>query len=482
MKLRLKTFLPIFASLLILISYGCGLGGDDESETIIAGQVTEQGTGSSIEGAIVSITSPSKFAKDAVTDSIGNFTFTVKIDSSINVSMEASKAGFNTNTKQPFKVAPGNDVDDVEFQLEPEGSGDGDDDDDGVQGNSAGPAVIELESIQRSSIAISGTGGSETSAFTFVVRDSAGRIVEEPAEVDFNILRGPDGGEYIDNPNPFTDNGKITAALVSGDSAGAVKIEARIERPNVGLTITSTPVLVSIGNGFTTSSNFNIAPRVNNYEGFGIIAPEGSVLAPNIIVASLGDYRNNPVLPGTSVSFYTEYGGKITQNAITDEDGFAVVELFADGSTPSGHPSGIGFITVYAETVDENDNAITTQTDVLFTTQSPIVNLSPVPFSIPSDGSETFTLTVTDQNGYPMAAGTTISIGLGENLSTQQNQFEVPDSFTPGPGTTQFTFDVSDTDDENSNTVNTSIQIVVTTPGGVSTTFGFSGTRAKNSK
>ncbi|MDZ7715011.1 MAG: carboxypeptidase-like regulatory domain-containing protein [Balneolaceae bacterium] len=259
MKLRLKTFLPIFASFLILFSYGCGLGGDDESETIIAGQVIEQSNGSPVEDAIVSITSPTKFAREVVTDSAGNFTFTIEIDSTINVTMEASKSGFITNTKQPFKVASGNDVNDVQFQLQREGSGGGGNDGDQVGGEPEGAAAIVLTGASNQAINIQETGDNVSAAFTFQVQDSAGRPLnlEKAVDVDFNILSGPGGGETV-IPATATTNaeGNVTTSIFSGNAAGPVKLQAIVNRPDVGLTIRSNPVLLAIHGGFPDAKSF----------------------------------------------------------------------------------------------------------------------------------------------------------------------------------------------------------------------------------
>jgi hypothetical protein len=475
MKNSTLLLLPI---VIAFIFQACGSANDS---VIIAGQVVESGSGNPISQAVVEITQPANLQQTATTDSAGNFSFDVEPgDETVNTTIEISKQGYSTNSSN-FKLTPDTDIDDLIIRLQSSDTDDGGDgeDDDVVGGESGGPASLELTSISSSSIALRGTGGDEESKFTFAVKDSAGRPVAQGYEVNFSIIRGPDGGERINPSTGVTSSeGIVSSSIASGDSAGVVKVEASINRPNVGVSIQSTPVLVSIGNGFPQSENFRVAPVNTNFEAWGLIASSESTVEPNVIVASLGDYRNNPVLPGTAVDFTTT-AGIITASAVTDENGLALAEIRPDGSTPADNPRGVGFATVTARTVDTDDNYITAETDLLFTSRNPSISLSPTPFSIPSNGSESFDLTITDVNGYPIAAGSTISVSVGEGLSSTFEEITLGDYVSAGEGKTEFGFTVSDTDDENSNEVNTSISVTVTLPSGQTKSVDFSGTRAK---
>lgn len=351
--------------------------------------------------------------------------------------------------------------------------------------------MLELVSISSSIIAIEGTGGNEQSKFVFAVKDTAGRPVGEDYEVNFSILKGPGGDEYIEPQTDLTNkDGLVQAAIVSGDSAGVVKIEAAINE-----NVKSTPVLVAIGNGFPTSENFHIAPVNKNFEAFGVISNETvSDVEPNYIVASLGDYNHNPVLPGTAIGFETT-AGNIDEAAITDEKGIAVVEIRPDGSRPNDHPDGIGFATVTAHTVDINDNKIEKYTTLLFTTPQAIItatntntgttssNISTgtsTSFNINNGGGAAFTYTVTDLNGYPMAAGTTITVEVGNGLTASGDvDVKVPDTFQGGGGVTQFGFSITDADPLIDEPASDIVTIVVTTPSGERSSLSISGSRAK---
>lgn len=475
MKNRLLLLFPLAIALLL---HACSA----DDTIIIAGQVVESSSGNPVEQAFVEITAPVELQQTATTDSAGNFSFDIDPGSdAVNLTLEVSKQQYQTTTTT-FKVAPDTDIDDLLIRLQAEGADDGggdDGDDDVVGGESGGPASLEVLSISSSSIAIRGTGGDEESKFTFAVKDSAGRPVSQGFEVDFSIVRGPGGGERINPSTGITSSeGIVSSAIASGDSAGVVKIKASIDRPEIGETIESTPVLVAIGNGFPEADNFRIAPVRTNFEAWNLIASSESSVEPNIIVASLGDYRNNPVLPGTAVDFTTT-AGIITASAVTDEEGIALVELRPDGSTPTGHSRGVGFATVTARTIDVNNNYITSDADVLFTSRDPIITLNPTSVNIPTNGTQSFTMTITDINGYPVAAGSEISVTVSDGLTNTYGTQTLGDftsaDVAPETGHTRFNFSVTDVDDESPNEASATVTITVTLPSGESKSVSFGG-------
>ena len=469
MKTRL--LLPLIVLSLSFLFQACSSGDD---MVIVAGQVIDQASGNAIPRAVVEITEPANLQATATSDSAGNFSFDVDVTETVSVTIEISKQNYQ-NATTSFKLAPETNVDDLTIELTSStNTGGGDqEDDDTVGGESGGPASLELKSISSSAIAIRNTGGDEESKFTFIVKDSAGRAVSQGYEVNFSIIRGPGGGERINPSNGVTSSqGIVASSIASGDSAGVVKIEASIDRPEFDFTIRSTPVLVAIGNGFPESENFRIAPVYNNFEAWALIASSESRVRPNFIVASLGDYRNNPVLPGTAVDFTTT-AGIVTASAVTDEDGIAIAELRPDGSAPTGHPRGVAFATVTARTVDINDNYINSQTDVLFTSRDPNITLNPSTVDIPAFGSQNFTMTITDVNGYPVAATSTISVKTSAGTSNTFGTITLGDFTSPGQGRTEFGFTVSDSDEENPTEQEATVTINVTLPSGSSKSVTF---------
>lgn len=476
-------FLVFLCSLSLLI-HGCGeLSGSDAEETLISGQVTEQSNGSAITGAIVEITSPAALRQTITSDSLGNFTFSTELDSAINVTVRAEKQGFNTVTTT-FRLAPGTDILDLSLNLQSQSAGGGGDDgidDGGVGGESGGAAAIILTSISEQAINIAETGGVVNSAFTFEVQDSAGRSIDlnKAVDVNFSIVAGPDGGESLTPPVVRTNaSGQATSNLFSGNAAGTVKIQAQVVRDDVGLTIQSKPIVIAIHGGFPDFDHFSLAPEKYNFEGYSI----NNVRNPISVI--VGDKFSNPVKPGTPVYFNTT-GGTIQGSGATDEDGQVTVDLIAAEPRPNDAITGSGgrpgYATVTAMTQDENDNDIEKSINIVFSTSGASISATPTTFDLQPNGGETFNYTVTDLNGNPMAAGTTISITGGDGIEvTGDTDFTLGNHLFPGPGATDFSFSIRDTDEESDDPADLTLKITVTSPSGNVTTYsGISGTRRK---
>ena len=479
MKNRLLLLFPLA---MILLIQACGA----DDSIIIAGQVVESGNNNPINNAIVEVTEPTNLQQTANTDSSGNFSFDVEPGSeTVNLTLEVSKPGYETKTTN-FKISEDSDIDDLVIRMvstedTDNGDDDGDGEDDQVGGEAGGPANLELINLSQSSISVRETGGDVNATFTFEVTDSAGRVVDSPVDVNFQILSGPNGGERITPQTATTGvgspEGTVKSNLAAGDSSGTVRIEAVIERPDYGITIRSSPVLISIASGFPVLENFYVAPRVNNFDAYGKLAENHT----NSIAVSVGDIKGNPVQEGTAVYFESDYGGLVNGPATTNENGYAAVNLSANGSMPSGHPDGPGFIDVTAETVDKDNNRITKTTTLLLTTPRAVIDINPTTLNISNGGSQTFDVTITDVNGYPMAADTRIEVSTGQGLEASGDivDLELGDYFNPGPGTTEFQVTVSDSDPDEVVSTEGSFTIKVTSPFGETTTKSIDGSRAK---
>ncbi len=459
---------------------------NNNEDAIVAGLVQDSSTGDAIPNATVSITSPTELSDFGRTDENGNYQIDgINVNDATQVTLSASATDFNP-VERTITLTPGATENNVDFELTPEGTDDDDGNggDDQVSGEPEGAAAIILESLSSEFINIRQTGGNISSRFTFSVVDSAGRAIDTDGAVDvnFSILKGPGGGETLIPSTVRTNaDGQVVTSLFSGDSAGVVRVRAEITRADIGLTIQSDPILVAIHGGFPAPDRFFVASENINLEGFGIVASGQSVIDYPII-ASVGDKFGNPVKQGTAVDFRTIGAGIIEGSALTDAFGAATVQLRPDGSKPTSDPDGPGFFTVRARTVDENNDFITQDLKLLFTSPQALISVNPNSVNIPANGSQTFSYTVTDINGNPMAAGTDINISVANGLTAVGDVgFSLGDFTTPGAGSTQFGFTVSDTDDENSDQVGTSITISVRSPQTNSTTtLTISGTRAKS--
>jgi hypothetical protein len=358
----------------------------------------------------------------------------------------------------------------------------------GVSGPPAGAAAIILETVQNESINIKETGGVVNTSFTFQVQDSSGRPLDmnNPVDVDFEIINGPGGGEGI-LPETATTNstGRVTSNLFSGNTAGVVMLQATVTRSDIGLTLRSKPVAITIHGGFPDLDHFSIRPVNDNFGGYDRNGIENTV---EVIV---GDKFSNPVKPGTAVYFETT-GGVIEGSGIghTDEQGRVSVQLISadprpddqttvDGASMNGRD---GLATVTAKTVNEDNQLITKSANVIFSTNSAQISASPTTFDLDPNGGASFDYTVTDLNGNPMPAGTQFAIETGDGIEvTGSGNFTLGDHILPGPGATEFSFSIRDTDDENDDPADMTILIEVTSPNGNVTTYdGISGTRRKS--
>ncbi|MBO6524415.1 MAG: carboxypeptidase regulatory-like domain-containing protein [Balneolaceae bacterium] len=472
-----RVYSLLFLALLFLVN----CQPSDEDSVTIQGQVTDERTGVGLPGAAVIITSPDELGSNfASTDSSGNYSFGgITITQATDVTFRASQTGYVSATRS-ITIVPGQAFT-LDFELEEEGSDSGGDtgggDEPVVGGEPGVPAAIVLTDVSETAINIRQTGGTVNTTFSFIVQDSSGRNMNEdtPVEVNFRIIKGPGGGEAVVPERVETnDEGAVVSNLFSGDSAGVVRLEAFIER-NDGVRIASTPILIAINGGFPAADRFFVAPINYNVEGYGYLDPGISYA----ITASVGDRYGNPVKVGTAVDFRTE-AGRIDGSAITDERGFASVQLSPDGSSPGSGTADVGFFNITAKTVDEDNEYIEKDIRMLFTTREAIITFTSGAFDIPANGSDNISFTVTDLNGRPMAAGSTISVSSqGDIEITGDSNIKLGDFFTGGPGRTTFTVTAQDVDDLNNTAQGASVTVTVSTPSGNTTSATITGTRRK---
>ncbi len=489
----MKTYHLSRIFLLFSVAAFLGCESPSSNDVSISGRVVNNSSGEPLSEAVVVITAPAQFQNESkITGADGSFRFSgLNVNEATDISIEARKTGFD-RVSITVPATPGRDINvEQPIALIPEDTGGGGDNGGGgVAGPSTGPAQLILTSVPVQAINIAETGDQISAAFTFQVQDSAGRAltISNPARVNFDIISGPGGGEQV-TPSSLTTNaaGEVTTALFSGNTAGPVKIQASITREDNGQVIRSTPVLIAIHGGFPDQNHFSITMEPFSIEGYNFNNVRSNV---TVIV---GDQFSNPVKPGTVVYFSTS-GGIIQGSSQTNEDGVASVQLITAAPRPSDNITGsggrLGYGTVTARTIDQNDNAILATAEFLFSgiPQTPIVtrNGGANPgdgFAIPPNGGVSFEYTVTDQNGNPLPSGTMFKVEVGEGLdATGDVEFELGDFLFPGEGATQFSFSVSDIDEDASDVGGTSIKIIVTTPKGVSASTSIEGTRAKRIK
>ena len=300
-------------------------------------------------------------------------------------------------------------------------------------------ANIVLIASSSENISIRGTGSNETALLTFEVRDSLGIPIggSNKLAVNFSILGGPGGGEYVFPPSATTDalTGRVSTRVNSGTKAGVLQVYATATVPGIPpVTIKSSPVKVTISGGLPASDHFSISRKPLNIAG-GVY----DNLRAQVMVV-VGDKGGNPVQQGTAVSFTTT-GGIVQPNAATDKDGIATVDLISGNPRP---PNSVAVVT--ATTIGDSGKVIQAQASVLFTGASRILTPATT-IVIPDSGSASFTYRVQDPNGFPLVGGTAIAVtvdGPGAGSLTLSGDVNKNLEDTIDPSTTTFRVTVQD--------------------------------------
>lgn len=468
MKNKLVLSFTAISVIFLAALFGC----EEIYEPItVSGKVVDSNSQSPVSNATVAIVSPSDLAMETISDGSGNYMFEeVAVDSVIDLTIRAEKEGYSPDNITVV-AAPERELTVPSLRIRNQQSGgDGE-----VDGPGGGAASIELINLTSQEIRISETGGSVNSAFTFEVQDSSGRAIgaDKAVDVEFRITEGPDGGETITPATVRTDaNGHVTSNIFAGTVAGNLKIEAKIERPDAGLTIRSKPILLTIHGGFPDLPHFSIAADIYNFEAYNINGNRDEI---TVIV---GDKYSNPVKEGTPVYFNTTHG-VIQGSGVTDGDGEVTVDLISGDPRP---PAGNAYATIRAYTFDENDQEITREIPVLFSgpPSGNKIQVSPSTFNIGPNGSQSFTMTITDINDNPLPYNTSIKVTPSDGMTVDgQVDITVPNALNTGPGVTEFSFSAQDSDDESNSPQSVSILIEVETPGGYKASKAIQGSKAK---
>ncbi len=430
-----------------VVNTGGGTGTNQSS--IITGQVINSLTGIPLDSALVQILN-SSLSISTYTNTLGKFTDSVQISSNTNFTIYVSKSGYEQDTIAVTINAGTNYSAGVVNLIPTSSSG---------QVPSGNPVSIFLFSQSTQSIGVVGSGSPETATLTFEAVDSSGTPIDlnHSESVAFSFGAQPGGGEVLSPSSVQTnDIGQASVNITSGTKAGVVQILAKL---TVGAqTIFSMPVSIAIFGGFPDANHFSIAPSLLNFPGYNIFG------LTDAINAYVGDKYGNPARPKTAV-YFTTTGGIIGGSANTDQNGVGTVNLLSAAPLPNDPTLGPGFASIVASTADENKNTITSQAYVLFS-GVPQLTVSPTSFAIPNGGKQAFNITLSDQNGNPLAGGTTLTVAVtAQNVGVQgETSVTLPD--TQSKTWTHFTFQAYDTNDTTSALVPVSITISANGPNG----------------
>lgn len=455
---------PIFFAGLLLAALSCGTPTepDSGSSTIaVSGVVVNDATNTALADAIVQLTVGSK-TDFKVTDAQGAYQFDVDVDSLVTLTVQALKEGFVTRSQQAFGV-PGRNVTMPDFRLSSETTGGGTDPGTPPAGSGTGSAFsIQLQAISHPSIQVLSTGGNEQSTLTVVVRDSLGRPISEDKAVDvvFSFGARPNGGETLQPATVSTDrSGLAKTVLKSGTVSGVVQLIATVTLPG-GALLRTQPVSVIIQSGLPDAAHFSLSTQLRNVPGCVLYG------VSNQLTAYVGDRYGNSVPINTPVYFTTD-GGIIGGSAMTGANGTASSTLLTAAPCPTHPTLGPGFATVRARTADLNNTTIEASNIVLFSAATTL-SVSPQIVNVPNGGSQSFTLTVSDINGNPLAAGSTITVTAeGEGITVLGDVSKsMPDTQGRGPGLTEFRFTLEDADPDATVQKAVEVKIDVISPNG----------------
>ncbi len=284
-------------------------------------------------------------------------------------------------------------------------------------------------------IYIKSSGLTETAVINFVVTDAKGVALDEDHKVtvEFFILNGPDGGEYLYPESMETQNGYVYTILNSGTIAGPVQIQAQVQ---VGSeVIRSLPIRIAIHGGLPDPEHFSVVTERVNIAGrahFGII---------DQVTAFVGDKYSNPVAPGTVVYFASDYC-IVEGSAVTNDMGEATVRFISAAPLPP-YPliNPFAVITAYTFSDTLGEKQLSTQTSVLLTDVVAPIEVDPSSFTYTDLNQPVeFNYRVHDVWGYPLVAETKITVEATDGQLFGDTKIELRDAQASGPGTTDFNF------------------------------------------
>ncbi|MGD1046455.1 MAG: Ig-like domain-containing protein [Bacteroidota bacterium] len=304
-------------------------------------------------------------------------------------------------------------------------------------------------------ISVKGTGATETSTLTFVVKDSLGNPLNaaHSATVTDSIIGGPGGGEFLSPTSVVTDaNGKVTITVNAGTKAGVMQVVAKTG------TIQSAPVSITIASGLADSAHFTVWTDKLNWTGIGVQI--------GTVFVQMGDKYANPVQPNTAL-YFTATEGIITSSAFTDATGHAFVAVY--GGNPIT-PSGIDTITV--STLGQRGVTITQKVTTVYS-GAPIITVASTNLgTIPVGGSLQVNYTVADLSRNPLTSGNTISVIASGTAGAQaqlSGNTSVTTTDTKDTNTTKYQFTVTNNVPQGGTGGSFTVTIAVSGPNGTKT-------------
>jgi len=365
-------------------------------------------------------------------------------------------------------------------------------------------ASIVLASVTPEQIGVIGSGISQVAVMKFQVLDTTDNPVPDGTVVEFSLTSSLGGGESISVDSDQTTGGAVSVALLSGRVSGTATVTASVTLETG--TVVSTEGRVTIVAGKPDQEHFGLAVGTKNFSGWDTFGLEDKITAflgdrfSNPVPAetpisfftegglvSVKDASGEPTnltsidgqatatlisanpLPST-ISTLTGLPGASTILAVTNGE-----ESFTDSNGNGLYDSGEPFEDRGEPFIDKNDsstfdsdeffvdvdengsytegNGVRDSSTVIWTTHqvmfsasntAPKLTLTPNPFAIGDDGSQSFDLSITDVNGNPLVPGTSVSISASTGELVGNTDFTLADATIPGLGATDFSFTLRD--------------------------------------
>jgi hypothetical protein len=392
---------------------------------LVSGSVIDSKSGDLLSDTEVRFYSNYIALATAKTDLSGNFTTKFPLTGTKELQVISVKASYLADTTSIVAVA-GQSTNMPTIKMRPL-----------LEAIAGEPASIFIVSQTIDAIGVTESGSPETAKIVFEVQDSSGIPIDldHAVYVNFRFGASPGGGEILAPGTVKTnDVGQVAVNLTSGTISGAVQIIAEIDYN--GDKITSKPVGIAIHGGLPDLAHFSVGTNQRNYAYYHILA--GLVNVTSLV----GDKYTNPVKPSTVVYFSSD-AAVVQGSGLTDNSGVASVTLLSGNPLPNDPTYGPGFFYIHARTINENEQSITTNTRVLFS-GTPVITISPTTFNVANGGSQSFTYTVTDQFGNPLAPGNNYSVSVstaGEAGVAGDVAINMPDVQV---GNTSFSFVLTD--------------------------------------
>jgi len=384
-----------------------------------------------LDGALVNA---QNIYAQAITDVSGEYTMEIELaEDEKEIVLHASKVGFLTSEIHVLGKK-GESITVADFTLSFTSTDTGGSVIDTATHSGDG-SHIEVAGSHPTHVYVTQSGLQETALIEFEVTDNQGRLLdkEHRVVVNFSVLNGPGGGEYVSPDTMTTRNGKCYTVLNSGTIAGPVQLEASFTVS--GNTIRAVPIRMAIYGGLPDDQHFSVAIDQANIAG----RVHSGIL--DSVTAFVGDKYSNPVAPGTAVYFSTDYG-IVEGAAVTDELGRASVRFMSAAPLPPVPAiSSLATITAWTYGDTLGFNSIYESTTVLLSDLTDAIWVDSTYFTYTAlNAPKQFNYRINDIWGYPLVENTSIIVEASNGNLYGDVNLELNDYQTAGSGRTDFQF------------------------------------------